>query len=179
VTEHAGRRRRDNGAAAVEFALVVPILLLLVFGLIDYGLYFSDSLGARDGARVAARRGVVAGFPTDACAGNPTASGDAQLQQLACLAVNQANPVGGVAYARVINPTDWDRGEDLLVCVAVVVEGLTGYVPMPNDATVRASLRMRIEQPTTPAKAARTVGEARTSSATDPPAAGFWSSWCV
>ena len=46
-----------RGAAALEFALVVPVLLALVFGIIDYGIYFTDSLAARDGVRVAARPG--------------------------------------------------------------------------------------------------------------------------
>ena len=54
--------RRDDGATAVEFALVVPILLLLVFGIIEYGLWFSDSLSTRQGVREAARQGVVANF---------------------------------------------------------------------------------------------------------------------
>ena len=52
--------RRDSGATAVEFALVAPILLLLVFGIIEYGLWFSDSLATRQGVREAARQGVVA-----------------------------------------------------------------------------------------------------------------------
>lgn len=52
------RRRDDNGAAAVEFALVVPLLVLLLFGIISYGvmLSFRQSLSqaAAEGARAAA-----------------------------------------------------------------------------------------------------------------------------
>lgn len=55
-----GKRRpsRERGAAAVEFALVVPLLLLLVFGIIQYGymLSFRQSISqaAAEGARAAA-----------------------------------------------------------------------------------------------------------------------------
>lgn len=49
---------RDRGAEAVEFALVVPILLLLVFGIAEFGrAYFLQtalSAAARDGVRVMA-----------------------------------------------------------------------------------------------------------------------------
>lgn len=34
------RRRSDAGAVVVEFALVMPLLLLLVLGIIQYGVYF-------------------------------------------------------------------------------------------------------------------------------------------
>lgn len=51
-------RRRDRGAAAVEFALVVPMLLLLVFGIIDFGRMLNVKItltqAAREGARAAA-----------------------------------------------------------------------------------------------------------------------------
>lgn len=56
-----GNRRpaqRERGAAAVEFALVVPLLLLLVFGIISYGMMLSFRQGltqaASEGARAAA-----------------------------------------------------------------------------------------------------------------------------
>jgi Flp pilus assembly protein TadG len=48
----------ERGAAAVEFALVVPFLLLIVFGIISYGymLSFRQALsqGSAEGARAAA-----------------------------------------------------------------------------------------------------------------------------
>jgi len=51
--------RRDDGAAAVEFALILPVLLVVVFGLIQYGLYFWSMQGGSSAAREAARRGAV------------------------------------------------------------------------------------------------------------------------
>jgi len=49
---------RENGAAAVEFALISPILFALLFGIIGYGYMLSFrqgiSQGAAEGARAAA-----------------------------------------------------------------------------------------------------------------------------
>jgi Flp pilus assembly protein TadG len=51
-------RRNEKGASAVEFALVLPLLVLLLFGIISYGvmLSFRQSLSqaAAEGARAAA-----------------------------------------------------------------------------------------------------------------------------
>lgn len=57
-------RRRDDGAAAVEFALVAPLLILLLMGIITYGymLSFRQSVSqaAAEGARAAAVAPVAA-----------------------------------------------------------------------------------------------------------------------
>lgn len=54
----AKTRRTGRGAAAVEFALVLPLLLMLVFGIVDFGRLFfaqvSVTQAAREGARLAA-----------------------------------------------------------------------------------------------------------------------------
>ncbi|MEJ7771774.1 MAG: TadE/TadG family type IV pilus assembly protein [Geodermatophilaceae bacterium] len=51
-------RRRDRGAAVVEFALIVPVLLLLVLGIAEFGHAYqvqtSLSAAAREGVRVMA-----------------------------------------------------------------------------------------------------------------------------
>jgi Flp pilus assembly protein TadG len=55
-----GNRRRDHrGAAAVEFALLLPVLMLVVFASIQYGMYFWAMQGGSDIARDAARRAAV------------------------------------------------------------------------------------------------------------------------
>lgn len=52
--------RNEQGAVAVEFAFVLPILLMLIFGAIEYGRVFSQvevfESAAREGARAAAVR---------------------------------------------------------------------------------------------------------------------------
>jgi Flp pilus assembly protein TadG len=56
----AHRLRSERGAAAVEFALVTPLLLALVFGIIEFGRGYSQlnvyTGAAREGARYAAVR---------------------------------------------------------------------------------------------------------------------------
>ena len=56
----AGRTRRERGAALVEFAIVFPLFFLLVSGIIDFGLAFSDLNSTRQGVREGARQAVVA-----------------------------------------------------------------------------------------------------------------------
>jgi Flp pilus assembly protein TadG len=53
------RSRRDEGAAAVEFALVLPILAALVFGTITFGFLFAQDLALSNAARQTARYSVV------------------------------------------------------------------------------------------------------------------------
>ena len=49
------RRKRQQSQALIEFALISPVLLLLVFGIIDIGraVFYYDTLNhaAREGAR--------------------------------------------------------------------------------------------------------------------------------
>lgn len=52
------RLKSDEGAAAVEFALVLIPLLMIVFGIISFGITFSDSLALENAAREAARFGA-------------------------------------------------------------------------------------------------------------------------
>lgn len=51
----AKRRASERGAAAVEFALILPILLTLVFGIIEFGWAFGQQVSLGNAAREAAR----------------------------------------------------------------------------------------------------------------------------
>ncbi|MFI5841090.1 TadE family protein [Catenuloplanes sp. NPDC051500] len=49
------RRRADRGAAAVETALVLPLLLMVVFAMIDFGRMLNTQIRVTEAAREGAR----------------------------------------------------------------------------------------------------------------------------
>ena len=51
----AKQRAGERGAAAVEFALILPILLTLVFGIVEFGWAFGQQVSLGNAAREAAR----------------------------------------------------------------------------------------------------------------------------
>ena len=61
------RKRAEDGAAAVELALVLPILLIIVFGIIDFGRAYNMQIALSQGAREGVR-GLALGTTA-----NPTA----------------------------------------------------------------------------------------------------------
>ncbi len=55
--------RRQEGAAAVEFAIVASLLFMLIFGIIDFGFAFHAWNNTANAAREGARRGAVVADP--------------------------------------------------------------------------------------------------------------------
>ena len=55
----ARRKNGEKGQALVEFALLVPIFLLLLFAIIDFGMGFYSWITVTNGAREGARLGAV------------------------------------------------------------------------------------------------------------------------
>ena len=101
-----GKRRADRpsdrGAAAVEFALVSGIFFLILFGIVQYGLYFNDSLNTRQGVREAVRQGVVKNFSGG--------TGANDMAKLADIADKQVDALTGTTYVMVKPPSPWKKG---------------------------------------------------------------------
>ena len=53
------RLKKEKGAAAVEFALILPILVLIVFGIIQFGPAFLYTISFTQTAREVARLAAV------------------------------------------------------------------------------------------------------------------------
>lgn len=66
------RRRDERGASAVEFALVVPLLLTFLLGTVELGLYMKDYVSMSSSVRAGARTASAA---PDAGEGTCEASG--------------------------------------------------------------------------------------------------------
>jgi TadE-like protein len=56
--------RDDRGVVAIEFALVFPFLIALIFAIAQFGLYFSKNVDVASAARDAARTLALRGTPT-------------------------------------------------------------------------------------------------------------------
>jgi len=83
----------ERGAAAVEFALILPILIVILFGVIEFGGVFNAQLmvtgAAREAARTMALDGVVAdaqAVAADAAVGIAPADLDVSVSPAACAA---------------------------------------------------------------------------------------------
>ena len=57
--------RRESGGAAVEFALVLPVLIMILFGIFDFGRAFLTMHGLSAAAREGARLAIAARPVTD------------------------------------------------------------------------------------------------------------------
>ena len=56
--------RDERGATAVEFGLIAPVLLLILAGIVDFGITLNNYLELTDAVRVGARQFAIAGSTT-------------------------------------------------------------------------------------------------------------------
>ncbi|MDD1476829.1 TadE/TadG family type IV pilus assembly protein [Arthrobacter sp. H16F315] len=118
---------RQRGAAAVEFALIVPLLLSLVFGVIDYGAAFAQTINLQGAAREAARQGVTQG---DVIASASRARGlldNSKLQVKFAVDTSAGNPGA------------------LVVCLRYPQSSLSGFFAWALAGTFEAKAVMRME----------------------------------
>jgi len=57
--------RNENGQAMVEFALVAPVLFMILFAIIQFGIVFMHSVALTDAVRTGARKASVSRASAD------------------------------------------------------------------------------------------------------------------
>lgn len=125
MTRRSGNNER--GAVAVEFALVFPLLILVLFGIIEYGSIFNAQLMVTGAAREAARTMALS-----------SSVGDARAAALdAAPGLAPVLSAGDIAFSSATCPT----GGDVTVTISYDKPFLTGLfgasVELEGTATRR------------------------------------------
>ena len=131
------RRDKERGANLVEFALIAPLLIMLVMGIIDFGWILSTQQDVRHGAREAARLAAVN-------AGNTTT-----MKDLVCGSMNVSS--GATVTFSYTGAAIGNSGSVVLVAP---VASLTGFATLPFANAIYPSsftetVDFRLEQPAT------------------------------
>lgn len=116
------RRRpgcRDDGAALVEFALILPVLLLLILGLFSGGIAYNQKLQVTHATREGARYGATV------AANQAFTNSQTWAQNVRSMVIQRADG-------------DLD-GPGVTVCVALVEGSPATIVTGPNPATSYAT----------------------------------------
>lgn len=127
----------DRGAALIEFAIILPILLVLLFGIMEASWAFAQvndvRHGAREGARLAAvDHGSAATIRTEVC-DRMDRSGASSI------AVSFA-PITGAGV----------RGDTGQINVSLTYSSLTGFLdPIFEGSVYTSEIEFRLEQPVT------------------------------
>jgi TadE-like protein len=156
-SEHATRTRAhsERGAALVEFTLIVPILILVIFGMIDFGVAFSDYQNVRSGTREAARLGVVNDLdnaPTcviDGVTVTPAAEPSTEEEATDALVCKAKDRIGlkGSETKIEIDITGAAIGDRLRMCASFPVGSLSGVTAgFLANRVLTSSVTMRLEQ---------------------------------
>ncbi len=114
-------RKQSRGVVAIEFALLLPVFLLLVLGMIDYGWYFFCDLSVSNAAREGAR------------AGTTVPSGDSQKAKATVLAYLQS--AGLAPQPTDVSVTIGAVPTSVTVDVSMHFKPLVGFVPLPSDGS--------------------------------------------
>jgi Flp pilus assembly protein TadG len=119
----AAVRRSERGASAVEFALILPVLILLLLGLLEYGRVYNVQISLSNAAREGARTMAI---HNDA----------GQARTAARSAAPSVNPALSSANVTV-SPTTCAAGQTVTVTVHYDVALMTGFfgTNLPLTAT--------------------------------------------
>lgn len=131
-------RSGERGGAAVEFAFVLPIFLLLVFGTIEYGWYFHSEQIVTAAAREGARTGTTVD-PTVPGAGSSAAA-------LAKQTAENWMAMGGLraqgVTVTIVPVPGAPKFNGIRVDINYPFGGLTGFGSIALPSTVRATASM-------------------------------------
>jgi Flp pilus assembly protein TadG len=139
----------------VELAIILPIFLVLVFGVIQFGITYNNLITLRQGTREAARQGAVGNFgSTTSCSlTGLTGSPSTDIQKVMCLTKQQIGLSFANTRVKVLSGSadftssgTFQKGEAIIVCVEYPVDKMAKFVtPVLGSAVLKTKTSMRIE----------------------------------
>ena len=137
----------DSGAALVEAAMVLPLIVILFMGIIDFGLAIADFNSLRQGDRESVRRAVVGDVGADTgciIAGTP---GTDDTKALVCLTKDKTGLDEAKTKVAVKLDTAYAEGDALILCAQFPLRSRTGFFGfLLNSRVVHSEVDMRIEK---------------------------------
>lgn len=135
---HTRRQRRGNNA--MEFALTLPIFLVITFGMIEFGWFFSRialvNSAALDGCRLGALIDPLNPNPTS----SPPSGSPAQVASARMASILASGGITCTNCSAVVTGSVPFR---TLECTTVIqYPHLTGLLPLPNTVSSYSQVRM-------------------------------------
>ena len=140
-----GRRniREEHGQTAVEFALVSPILVVLLLDIIQFGITFNNYVTLTDAARAGARKAIVQRLTGDAPINVTCSPTDTNT---VCQTVrSSAGTLDATKLGISVSATDWTTtGSDVTLTATYPYSiSLLGYVVKSGNLT--STMKERLE----------------------------------
>ena len=115
----------------VEFALVIPILCVVLFGVIQFGILYKNYVTLTDAARVGARKAATSRHEAD-----PVAVTVAKVE-------SAASGLDLTKLDVVVTPAPWDHGDDVTVTAKYPYSvNLLGFVVAAGDLESKTTERV-------------------------------------
>lgn len=130
-----GRISREEGVAAVEFALILPVLALLLFGVLEFGRVWSQYQVYQGAAREGARCAAVQATGFSDCDIQTSIKNAADPYKLSVSSADVKLVGGG---SRPDGCTDADQGQDVQVSWQ---QSLNINIPFWNDVTMTPTIK--------------------------------------
>jgi Flp pilus assembly protein TadG len=100
------RSRKEHGQTMAEFTLVLPVLAILLFGVIQFGIVFNHYLAVTDAVRAGARQAAVARYL-------PAGEREAKVR---AKVIASADGLDSSKLNITVTPSDgWEAGSDVTV----------------------------------------------------------------
>jgi hypothetical protein len=133
---HERRARDERGSALVELALVLPLVLMLVFGIIEFSATYNN---VRNGTREGARMAVVDDVSADSACSAGAMAIVCKTKERIGLDTSKTK-VG-------IRLDGTSVGDTVTICATYPAFNITGIMaPFLGGKTVSSSVTMRLEQ---------------------------------